>query len=554
MDLKARAPFLLFLSAVGLIFFLNLGSVPLFEPDEGRYGEMALHMSQSGDWMTPRQNGIPHFHKPPLSSWFVASSFRLFGPSEWSARLPGVLLSFLVLLGVVSMGGSLFGGRAGLLAGWILFTTTLYMIASRLVTPDIALTFFTFAAMFAFSRLFFGTRRKLFFFYMAMVCLGLAMFTKGPVGWMITLLPAVAFAVWKKKGWGIPAIHWFLGITIFLIISFSWYLWICVQYPQAFDYFVLKQLGGRIGKGGMGHVKKIYYYLIVLPLAFLPWTLCLPSAFRCSWSRKSPWPDGDRTKTHFLWLWALLPFLLFSLFKSKLATYVVPLFPPLAMIAGVFLDRFLKGEAPFGKFLKGAAALLLFFPVILAVAGLTVTKVKPDYVSGIPLWVFGSIGLLVVAAEILIFQAFIRKDREKFLAVLLFFLCGLSVLGFSGLPSLQYKNAKVFAQKVLDLAKPGDVVLMFNRNYASFPFYLGRRVIMIGIDRDLEFARPEDLRGFLYRDHAALKDFLDSGKRIFVMTDNNGYEKAQGMTAKPLVVLLRQKKALLFSTAAESAG
>ncbi len=183
---------------------------------------MALRMFQTGDWAVPYQNGIPHLHKPPLGLWFINLSYKLFGISEFSTRFPGALFSFFILCGVLYLGRYLFDFKSGLWSAWVLLTSSLYLVVSRLVTLDIYLTFFTFFAVFSFAKLFWGTRYPVFFFYLLVTALGLAMFAKGPVGWMIAFLPAFFFAVWKRKSLNIPFWHWVFGVLIFFVLSFQY--------------------------------------------------------------------------------------------------------------------------------------------------------------------------------------------------------------------------------------------------------------------------------------------------------------------------------------------
>ena len=104
-DTEAAAPLrtgprwrdIVILSVVlGLFFALCLGSRPLSVPDEGRYVEIPREMTVTGDWLTPRLNGVKYFEKPPLFYWFEAGLIRLFGPSEWSARTGPALFALLV--------------------------------------------------------------------------------------------------------------------------------------------------------------------------------------------------------------------------------------------------------------------------------------------------------------------------------------------------------------------------------------------------------------------------------------------------------------------------
>ena len=320
-----KIPAVFFFLAASVLLFWNAGRIPLFEPDEGRYADIALTMMKTGDWLIPRMNYLVHLHKPPLSSWLVVTSFKWLGPSELSARVPNILLSLATLFTLMRLGNFLFDFKTGLYSAWILLTAPLYLAVSRIVTPDMLLCFLNLVAMSALAKMIFhlhplpvGEEAKVKYFYIASIAIGLGMLTKGPVAWMMALLPALVFVIWKKKKLGIPAKHWVFATLLMLALSFSWFLMIAVEKPGSLSYFIQTQLLGRI-KGGMGHRHPIFYYLIVAPLGFLPWTLFLPSAFTRA-SAPSGEPREIRDKIQFLLLWFVVPFIFFSLFKSRVFT------------------------------------------------------------------------------------------------------------------------------------------------------------------------------------------------------------------------------------------
>ncbi len=528
------------------LLFLNLGRIPLFEPDEGRYADIAQTMVKSGDWVTPRMNYITHLHKPPLSSWLVATSFKALGPSEFSARLPSVFLSLLILTGVFSLGKFLFDFKTGLYAAWILLTSIFYLAVSRLCITDMTLTFFIFLALNSAARLFFGTRHRLVHFYLFAFSLALGMLTKGPVAWMVVGLPAAVFAFWKKKGFGIPLKHWIFALFLMLPLSLSWYVLMSMKNHEALDYFLRYQLLGRVVKGGAGHAHPFYYFLIVFPLGFFPWSLSLwetaVSSFKTKWQNSE-----ERDKIHFLWLWFLIPFILFSIFRTKLATYVVPLFPAISLLVARFWTQFEGSRSVPMRSLMLLSWLIALSPALLLIAGFIFVAFRPEFVAGIPLPTFIAAGIFLIGLSLWMGGILLKKKTEWIFRSQVGLLVGIGLLAFAALPSIRYKNAKEFAEKIQELRKPGDLILMFDRYTASLPFYLKERVITVGVPLSAPFDPFPVSSKYIVWDDAPIKDFLEGERRVFVLTDEENYARVPSFTQAPLHPILKEEDLVLFS-------
>src|SRR5262249_46345452 len=107
---------LLAAAAVATSFFLGLGAVPLFDPDEGALGAATLEMLRRHDFLLPYLAGEPRYDKPILVYWLQAAFVWLLGPSEWAFRLPSALAASLWAWLTYRFGSELFGERVGLLA------------------------------------------------------------------------------------------------------------------------------------------------------------------------------------------------------------------------------------------------------------------------------------------------------------------------------------------------------------------------------------------------------------------------------------------------------
>ncbi len=569
---------LLFLLAAGMVLGWNMAVIPLFEPDEGRYADMALTMAKTGDWIIPRMNYLVHLHKPPLSSWLVATSFKLLGPTEWTARFPNFLFSLGALFLVIRLGNLLFDFKTGIYAACILLNAPLYVVVSRIVTPDMQLAFFNILAAFSIAHLFFddphpslslegrgsnliplplwervGVRvnGKLLYFYLAAFAIGLGMLTKGPVAWMMSLLPALIFILWKKKKLEISAKHWWLAVVIMVAISISWFLLVAIQKPGTLDFFLRGQLLARMFKGGAGHRYPIFYYLIVLPIGFLPWTLFLPSALTRAFNKEGK-PQELKDKAHFLLTWFLVPFILFSIFKSKLATYIVPLFPFLSLLLAYYWKEFSEGKIPVTRAFAVVSWVLSSIYLVLLIAGLVFIKLRPEFIGGIPpAYIFGG-AILMLVAWISMSAVLLMKKHPWIFPLQVAISVAISLATLTALPHIKYKNAKVFVEKIQELRKPGDIVMMYERYFASLPFYLGERVLNIGGQTEAggRFETDPLLPKFYIDAEDRIKEFIEGPNRIFALTDEEGFETAKKFSPFPLYVLFEQQGYILFSNRA----
>lgn len=324
--LSERASFWLALAIAALALGWQLGVRGLNEPDEGRYASVAYEMLRSGDWLAPSFQGHLHVSKPPLTYWLTAASFALFGVNEWAARLVPALAALFTVLLTWSLACRWWGPRTALHAALILLSAPLFFIVAHLADPNMLLTFWValgIRSWIAWQEE--GRARDRWFFYLAHAG---AFLTKGPVGCVLILLAAVSFRLFagerlpRRRTWSWP------GFLLAAGLGLSWYLVMIARQPELFDYFWKRELVERVASNVHKRDEPFWFFWWVTPLGFLPW-LCLfaPGARREGAASGEAWPGRP------LLAYALLAILLFSLSASKLATYVTPLFPALALLA-----------------------------------------------------------------------------------------------------------------------------------------------------------------------------------------------------------------------------
>lgn len=342
-----RAKLALALLAVALAFTL-LGARPIWEADEGRYSNVALHMLESGDWLHPMRNHEQgHWTKPPLTYWAIASAVAAFGYTPWAARLP-VALAYLACVWLSGrLTRRLAPGRETQ-ASLAFMTMGLPLAAAQWLTTDFLLTAFEALAMWGFVEARFGaepTRRR----WLSVMWLGfaLAFLTKGPPA----LLPLLAVLAFNALATGASRLRLLMvpGPWLFLVLGFSWYAAVVIDQPALLGYFLGKEVVERVAGDGFNRNGQWYGWLVVygptLLLGTLPWSTRLWRWLASLQGTLKPWWQAGRPATDdaarpaLLILWVLLPLLVFCLARSRLPLYLLPLFVPLAIAAASVDDK-----------------------------------------------------------------------------------------------------------------------------------------------------------------------------------------------------------------------
>jgi 4-amino-4-deoxy-L-arabinose transferase-like glycosyltransferase len=346
-----RTPSLLLTIAItALLAFAFLGTRSLWDPDEGRYTNVALNMLESGDWLTPMRNAeVGHWTKPPLTYWLIAASVAVFGYNPWAARLP-LALAFLCCTWVVWRIARRWwpGGENG--AALIYATMLLPFGATPLVTTDFILSAILGVAVMAWIESHFDeANRSRGWILLMWVAFGLGFMTKGPPA----LLPLLVIVVASRL---LPApraasvFHW-RGILAFFAIALPWYAIVVTRTEGLLDFFLGRELVERMANPEFGRHGEWYGWLQVyaptLLLGSLPWTGPLWRWLRSLGANLKNWKSAHGRESDaiglILFLWVVLPLLVFCIARSRMPLYLLPLFTPLALI--VARQRHLEGRA-----------------------------------------------------------------------------------------------------------------------------------------------------------------------------------------------------------------
>jgi len=312
-------------------FFWQLGTAALFEPDEGRNAEKAREILLLNDWVTPHEDFFPVLDKPMFFYWLIAISYKAFGINEWAARLASVLAAVGCFALVYRFTRNRWGPWEALWSGLILISGVEFFILSRIVIFDMSLTFCITLGLYAFFEAAHADETMRCRIYCALMYVGLAAGTliKGLVGLLIPGL-VIFFYLLIANRWSIlRSLYLIPGALLFLALVAPWYFLAEARNAGFLRYYLWDEHFGRFATGSFDREQPWYFFLVFLAVGFLPWSVLLPSVIKRNWSRSL---DERRI---FLVLWSIVPLIFFSLSSSKLAHYILPIFPALAILTGI---------------------------------------------------------------------------------------------------------------------------------------------------------------------------------------------------------------------------
>ena len=342
----------LLLALTAALLLLRQGQVPLVGPDEPRYARVAVEMSRSGDFVTPTLQGQPWLEKPALYYWMAAAAFRAFGETETAARLPALFAALLMTGATALAGARLYGGAAGLHAGFVLGTSLLVFIYGRAASMDMLLAANVTASIALLALAALGVAGRLAI-PAAFVFAALATLAKGPLGALLPALAAFGYIVAARDWRFLRRCVSPVGLALFVLVAAPWYGLVIRAEGRAFvDTFFLDHNVQRFTSTVHRHPGPFVYYLPVLLAGLFPWSgLVVPALALVR-------PRASRADL-FLLSWLVLPLLFFSLAGSKLPGYILPCLPPLALWIGRAADRMVNGDAVPGTRAAGLVTVVL---------------------------------------------------------------------------------------------------------------------------------------------------------------------------------------------------
>jgi 4-amino-4-deoxy-L-arabinose transferase-like glycosyltransferase len=470
---------------LAVLWFANLEYVSLLRPDEGRNAEIAREMTVTGDWVTPRVNGVKYFDKPPLQYWATAIAFDLFGEDEWTARLWTASTGFLGILLTFALGARLYGARAGLFSAVVLASSLLYGAMGHISTLDMGVTLFLVVALAAFIRAEQAGIARGAWLAVAWAALAASVLSKGLIG---IVIPAGAFGLYMiwQRDWGLPRrLITLRALALFAAMVVPWFALVSARNPEFAGFFFVHEHFQRFLTPIHQRHGAPWYFLAVLLLGTLPWTFAfvdgLQSAYRASRSR------GEGLNVERLLLaWAAFVLVFFTLSSSKLPAYILPMFPVAALLAGRRLATLSAARICL------CAAVVVAIALTLVILSPLATRLAPGDLSAALLpqyvpWATAASGALLACAAV---SCGLSAQRKATAAVLALALGGLGFqqLALSGYETLASSSSThLLGERIHDRIPRAAPVYSVDTFDHTLPFYLQRPVILVRDADELAF-------------------------------------------------------------------
>jgi 4-amino-4-deoxy-L-arabinose transferase-like glycosyltransferase len=466
-------------------------------------------------------NNVPWLEKPPLLFWLEAGSFSLFGVHEWSARFPVAVLALMTLLVMGVLSRDLQGTRTALFTVLILGTSGLFFVFARAATTDTLLVSMLSTAMVCGYQ---ATRKGSNLWAVgAGVALGLAVLAKGPVA---VLLFAGVFGLYFLL---IQALPWSALKIALLAASFSltavpwfWEVWKANGYNFVATFWINHHLA-RFFTDLHHHSQPFWYYIPVLLIGFFPWIFFLGSSLLRSWRRRRHLLEPRFRPELFLWLWVAVPFAFFSISASKLAGYILPIFPPLALLVALEWDHWIEGDSISQRLMRAQLVVLGGFALLFSAAlvgGLYFIYHAP--VIGVVL------ALPIVAGTgLALFELRLRRPPAGFLSLVAAMTLFASLAYWLAAPVVDdYHSARDLSQLILPRISEEEPLILYRYFHHTAHYYTHYQVTPeavadLGALRDYFREHPQN-RFHILTQEAGLQD-LDRLEASLIQHQGNLY-------------------------------
>lgn len=532
----------LFFVSLAFLYFSALGTMPLMEPDEGRYAEIPREMLATGDFVTPRLNGVVYIEKPPLYYWGCAASQAVFGQNEFGARFFGAAVALLGVLLTGWMGHALAGPRTGLYSAAVLATSLYHYIVGRINATDMTLGVMLVLAIFPSYLYLSGRKASRGWLWLGFAGAALAFLAKGLVG---VVFPAAILVLWAVAA-GRPreVLKLFCpgGIAIFLALALPWVLLVQKANPDFLNFFFIREHFQRFTDAKV-HQRgaPFWYFLPIVAAGLMPWPLFAAPVVAAVRARATRFlAREDRI---FLLTWALFVLCFFSISSSKLATYMTPIFPPLAVLLGRGLSIWADRGHAAGPVRAPFALSLLLAATLLVGSRFGRTPIPfPEWAPSVAL----PVALILAFGVVPLFARWIGTGRVVLTSYALLALFLFSLNRPATRLVAEPRSGKSLAQAIQAGIRPGDVVAQFGTFVQSVPFYTGRRNVLVGDPGELEFGmlRAAD-RAEWFPDRAAFDNLWRSEKRVFCIFHRDAMPLVEA-NYSPHRLLARSRRGILI--------
>ncbi|HKC89487.1 MAG TPA: glycosyltransferase family 39 protein [Blastocatellia bacterium] len=559
-QLSPRIHLSLLLLLTALIYVGSAWNPALQDDADAAHAVAAREIVERGDWVTLHINGVRYLEKAPLMYWAVATTYKIFGITEFATRLPLAIGAMLLVAAVYYFGRWMGGARAGLYSGLAMGAALGAYLFTRIMIPEVLIAFFMTVAFYFFLKVYFGEldTRWVYVFY---ACMAAAVLTKGLIG-VVFPCGALFVFVFMTKGWRqLLKMRPIGGALLFLAIAVPWHA-LAIWRNEKFFWFyfinehILRFLGKRlpadydtvpIASFWLLHVVWLFPFSVFLPLAL--------ARLRDLWR---PTEREDQLRL-FAWLWALVVVCFFS-FSTRQEYYTFPAFPALALLAGVGLAR---GEKEKSRWAPLGQGLLAFVGVTVGAAlgfllwlsrnatpaadiSQTLThnpenyKLAMGHMSDLTVDAFAVLRVPAAGAALSLsvglLAAYILRRKGRAIQAALFTAVTAACFIYFAHMALGFFDPYLSSRPLADAIKrrlaPGDLVVI-NGEYqggSSLGFYLQQKILILnGRMTGLEFGSHYPDVPPVFIGDGEIAQLWKGERRVFLFTYDGEFEKVRSV-------------------------
>ena len=582
MDHKFKTSLIIFVLSLSL-YAAGLGGTALLDPDEPVYGQTAREMVETGSWLTPRLNGLLWFDKPPMYFWLAAASFKIFSVSEFAARFPSCLMAAMLLALIYIWARRAFDESTALYSAVTLASSLLFVFIARAAVTDMTLCFFMNLSFYMIYLAMAEPENRFKYISLFYFFSGFSVLTKGPVGLVLPLLVILPFLAARRDWKFLRALYSPFGFLLFFASALPWYIAMLVLHGgQFFNTFIGYHNLIRFLEPEHVRTASPFFYLPVLIVGFFPHTAALgafiadffKSAFRRDFYGRYIFPAPPvpapaaasdcgaevpavsvssaaataAALSFFIFISAGV-FGFFSIAKTKLVTYILPMFPSFAVLLG---RTYRNLEASGGKNFAGALLTLLIGSG-LAYGFYSVAPAKIALADTSAFSVLAYITAAITAANLLL--CFIGRRRELFFITCALMACFLLTLNLRLLPQFSdLYSSRAICSVIKKEMTPGESLGYFSKTPSALFYSLvpithvnesassrigqgeGRRNGEPAAHNNPEAVKKDDFvrklspigieEAYKYLDKfRKLRNFLSHKEKVYVIMLNSDYQK-----------------------------
>lgn len=515
-----------FLVIILAVFFsFEMGNRPFASPDEGRYVEIPREMVVTGDYVTPRLDGMKYFEKPPLFYWMQAASIKAVGIDETSMRFWVVLFAILGCLSVFYVGAKCYSLNVGVMSTGILASTLIYYCHSRIIILDLVLSILLCGCLWAFFLAFVKKNQskipKKCLIVTMYALSALACLTKGLIG---AVLPGFVVFLWIlfTNNWKkLKEILYIPGILVFLVIFLPWHVLAAQRNHDFLYYYFVVEHFLRYTTKFHNRYQPVWFFVSIILAGLIPWTglslMSLKNLMKKSVAKNS--------ESIFLACWIFGIFGFFSFSHSKLIPYILPIVPPIALATAVFIEECSEKEFRVGAMIN----IVLFFAAGIAYyfARSEISDVLQNADARILLNI---VIIILISIGTIFLLAIFSKISKKMAVVICIFLSGNMLWTINKLAPYYQDEKKPTTKKVAKYIRANktkdDLVFIYNYYHQDFPVYLNDTTGIINFVGELEFgSNSEPEKSKLISEEKFWELWNTTKQRIFLVLSRSDYRE-----------------------------